>query len=251
MTDCPWCGFAPPIAFEVCPECGLLISAGLDVPAPEAPRLGDPAPEVMTVKTGTALDWLSDDAAGIPLGVVMLLAGNPGVGKSTLSLLVADGWASGGGRSSTIWTWEEDTGRILARAQRAGIANRDVRISERWPLLRRVRPRELWVLDSVQRAEVHGVRSEVESQAHAIEVAAVMRQARSRGDVGAILLLSHATKEGDVAGANALKHDVDVVLTLHRLAGTQTVATCHLLSCEKNRYGPIFNALVAWPMEMR
>ncbi|OBJ85906.1 DNA repair protein RadA [Mycobacterium asiaticum] len=152
---------------------------------------------------------------GVVPGSVTLLAGEPGVGKSTLLLEVAHRWAQQGQRALYI-SGEESAGQIRLRADRIGCAGDDVYLAAESDLhtvlhhIETVRP-ALVIVDSVQTmstSEADGVAGGV-TQVRAV-TAALTAAAKANGV--AMILVGHVTKDGAIAGPRSLEHLVDVVL---------------------------------------
>lgn len=150
-------------------------------------------------------------------GSVTLLAGDPGVGKSTLLLEVAHRWAQRGQRALYI-SGEESAGQIRLRADRIGGGGTfdEVYLAAESDLhavlahIETVRP-ALVIVDSVQTmstSEADGVAGGV-TQVRAV-TAALTAVAKTSGV--AMILVGHVTKEGAIAGPRSLEHLVDVVL---------------------------------------
>ncbi|MBF6332755.1 DNA repair protein RadA [Nocardia transvalensis] len=153
---------------------------------------------------------------GIVPGSVVLLSGEPGVGKSTLLLEVAHRWARGRDERSLYVTAEESAGQVRLRADRTGAVHERVYLAAESDLatilghVEQVRP-TLLVVDSVQTmlaADVEGVIGGV-TQVRAV-TAALTSLAKASGI--AVLLVGHVTKDGHLAGPRTLEHLVDVVL---------------------------------------
>ncbi|HVV24614.1 MAG TPA: DNA repair protein RadA, partial [Pseudonocardiaceae bacterium] len=175
---------------------------------------------------------------GIVPGAVVLLAGEPGVGKSTLLLEVAHRWAAGSTRPSLYITGEESAGQVRLRAERTGNLHDQLYLaaeSELSALLGHVdavRP-GLLIVDSVQTissAAVDGAAGGV-TQVRAM-AAALVAMAKER-DLP-VVLVGHVTKDGAVAGPRLLEHLVDVVL---HFEGDRH-STLRLVRGVKNRFGP-------------
>ncbi len=152
---------------------------------------------------------------GLVPGSIVLLAGEPGVGKSTLLLEVVHKWARGGGRALYV-TGEESAGQVRRRADRTGAVHDEVYLAAESDLatvighVEQVRP-TLLVTDSVQTMTAAGADGVVGgvSQVKAV-TSALTSLAKSSGV--AVLLVGHVTKDGAIAGPRALEHLVDVVL---------------------------------------
>lgn len=176
---------------------------------------------------------------GIVPGAVVLLAGEPGVGKSTLLLEVAYRWARRDGEAgrSLYITGEESAGQVRLRAERTGNVHDTMFLAAESELssvlgqIERVGP-GLVIVDSVQTmasSAVDGAPGGV-TQVRAV-TAALAAAAKERGLP--VLLVGHVTKDGSVAGPRALEHLVDVVL---QFEGDRH-STMRLLRGVKNRFG--------------
>jgi DNA repair protein RadA/Sms len=174
---------------------------------------------------------------GITPGAVILLAGEPGVGKSTLLLEVANRWARTGRRTLYV-TAEESAAQVRLRAERTSAVVDGLYLAAEDDLgtvlghIEQLEP-ELLVLDSVQTVQVPGIDSVAGGVAQVKEVtAALVRVAKQRALP--VMIIGHVTKEGTVAGPRTLEHLVDVVLSFEgdRNGGFR------MLRATKNRFGP-------------
>ncbi len=173
---------------------------------------------------------------GLVPGSVTLLAGDPGVGKSTLLLEVVHRWALTGRRALYL-SGEESAGQIRLRAERTGCSHDEVYLAAESDLqtalghIEAVRP-SLVVVDSVQTmstTEADGVTGGV-TQVRAVTTALTMT-AKTTGV--AMLLVGHVTKDGAIAGPRSLEHLVDVVL---HFEGDRASAL-RMVRGVKNRFG--------------
>ena len=174
---------------------------------------------------------------GLVPGAVVLLSGEPGVGKSTLLLEVAANTAKSGKKVLYV-SGEESVGQIRLRAERTGAMSDNLFIASETDLstvlgqIDAVAP-ELLVVDSVQTiaaAEIDGAAG-MPSQIR--EVAAnLIRVAKERALP--VILVGHVTKDGNIAGPRALEHLVDVVC--HFEGDRQT--SLRFVRSMKNRFGP-------------
>ncbi|MBT0566103.1 DNA repair protein RadA [Williamsia sp. CHRR-6] len=154
--------------------------------------------------------------AGVVPGSVVLLAGEPGVGKSTLLLEAAKRWAEQG-RTALYVTGEESAAQVRLRAQRTGAVHPEVYLAAETDLdtvlghAQQVSP-TLMIVDSVQTmiaGGADGVNGGV-TQVRSVTTALVSL-AKNSGI--SVILVGHVTKEGAVAGPRSLEHLVDVVLS--------------------------------------
>ncbi|WP_265443365.1 DNA repair protein RadA [Flexivirga meconopsidis] len=174
---------------------------------------------------------------GLVPGGVVLVAGEPGIGKSTLLLDVAARAARAGRRVLYI-SGEESAAQVRLRGERIEALARDLYLASETDLatvlaqIDRVEP-ELLIVDSVQTiasAEIDGAPGNV-SQVR--EVAAAILQVAKRHGIGT-LLVGHVTKDGSIAGPRVLEHLVDVVVQFEG----ERHSRLRLVRAVKNRYGP-------------
>ena len=173
---------------------------------------------------------------GLVPGAVVLLAGEPGVGKSTLLLEVA-AQAARTGRVLYV-TGEESAGQVRLRAERTGAVQGELYLAAESDLgaivghLDELRP-DLLIVDSVQTmstGDADGAPGGV-TQTRAVTVA-LTALAKERGLP--VLLVGHVTKDGGIAGPRVLEHVVDVVLAFEG----DKHSTLRMVRGVKNRFGP-------------
>ena len=174
---------------------------------------------------------------GLVPGAVVLLAGEPGVGKSTLLLDVA-AQAARGGRRVLYVTGEESAGQVRLRAGRIGALEPGLLLADETDLatvlghVEQVGP-DLLVVDSVQTVASDQVEGAAGGVTQVREVAAALiAAAKSRGMP--VVIVGHVTKDGSVAGPRTLEHLVDVVC---QFEGDRH-SRLRLLRATKNRFGP-------------
>jgi DNA repair protein RadA/Sms len=179
---------------------------------------------------------------GLVAGSVVLLGGEPGIGKSTLLLQVAAGVAGGGPGLTVLYaTGEESASQVRLRATRLGLTDgvvgdairvvAETGVGRITDLARDARP-GLLVVDSVQTVVSEDLDGPPGSVGQVREAALrLMELAKTEGIP--VILVGHVTKDGTLAGPKTLEHLVDVVLSIE---GDRT-GGLRLLRAAKNRYG--------------
>ena len=205
-------------------------------PSTPARRIADV--ELDTTRTrATGVDELDRVlGGGLVPGAVVLLAGEPGVGKSTLLLEVA---AKAAARSRVLYvSGEESAGQVRLRAERTGSVHDDLYLASESDLesvlghVDDLAP-SLLVVDSIQTMStttVEGSPGGV-TQTRAVTVG-LTALAKQRGLC--VLLVGHVTKDGGIAGPRVLEHLVDVVLSFEG----DKQSTLRMVRGVKNRFGP-------------
>jgi DNA repair protein RadA/Sms len=245
---CTECGWTTGRWVGRCGECqtwGSVEEAG----APKLATVASSKPTSKAVPIGQVSAQAADRAltgvaeldrvlgGGLVPGAVVLLAGEPGVGKSTLLLEVAACWARARRRTLYV-TGEESAAQVRLRAGRTNALADELYLAAETDLgtvlghIEEVAP-SLLVVDSVQTigtAETDGSPGGV-SQVREV-TGALVRVAKRRGM--AVLIVGHVTKDGAIAGPRLLEHLVDVVLAFDgdRHSGFRMVRAT------KNRFGP-------------
>jgi DNA repair protein RadA/Sms len=223
-----------------CPGCGAWgtiqgssVGAGV-APAPVL-TLEDPLRDAARVHTGLpGVDRVL--GGGVVPASVLLLAGEPGIGKSTLLLQLSSRLAASG-RTCLLVSGEESHAQVAARARRLGVAGDAVAFApgrDLGSVLATARERAPFLLavDSIQAlrdpaaSQMPGGVSQVRTCADAL-----IGLAKEQGI--AVVMTGHVTKDGDLAGPRALEHAVDVVLMFEGDARSGL----RVLSGGKNRFG--------------
>jgi DNA repair protein RadA/Sms len=239
---CTDCGYSAGRWFGKCPGCnafGTLIEDVVGGPTAKAPpqpvlRLVDvAASETERIATGVA-EFDRVLGGGLVPASLVLVGGEPGVGKSTLLLTALAAMSKG--RRALLVTGEESVAQVKLRAERLGGAERveilaETELETVCATLEAERP-EVCVIDSVQTVYSADVGSVPGSVAQVREAAArLMRAAKELGI--ATILVGHVTKDGSVAGPRVLEHLVDCVL---QFEGDRYHAH-RVLRATKNRFG--------------
>ncbi len=243
---CRACGASTPRWVGRCPDCGAwntleqrIASTGPVAPVMAAAvgKLGSGAAEA-TDRIATGFDELDRVLGGGLLpGAVVLIGGDPGVGKSTLLLQVAAQLAAHGG--VLYATGEESVAQVESRARRLGVigasvdllAETQVEIIAATALANR--PRVL-VVDSIQTMRCDDAPGAAGSVSQVREGAALLTRLAKQHGI-AVVLVGHVTKEGTLAGPRVLEHIVDTVLYFE----SDTASRWRMLRAVKNRFGAI------------
>ncbi|WP_426313759.1 DNA repair protein RadA [Methylobacterium fujisawaense] len=200
---------------------------GLTGEAKEAPRIPSGIGELDRVTGG-----------GFVRGSVILLGGDPGIGKSTLLMQASAAMAGTGERVAYI-SGEEAVGQVRLRAERLGLSALPVQLAAETNVedivetLSQGRPPALAIIDSIQTMWTETVESapgtvtQVRSSAQAL-----IRFAKTTGT--AVILVGHVTKDGQIAGPRVVEHMVDAVASFEGDQGHHF----RILRAVKNRFGP-------------
>lgn len=174
---------------------------------------------------------------GLVPGSVSLLAGQPGIGKSTLLLQLA--YAISASASVLYVSGEESASQVALRANRLGASNDRLKIAtsnSADDIASTITSDEfaLVIVDSIQTISTDGVASAAGSVSQ-ITNSSAMLTASAKATNTALVLVGHVTKEGMIAGPKVLEHLVDVVLQLEG----DNYGGFKLLRATKNRYGAV------------
>ena len=244
---CQECGASSPKWMGRCPDCstwGSVVEEIRDIGREKRTSAAavDPVPitnipEDSSQRVPTGLEELDRVLGGgmVP-GSVILLGGDPGIGKSTLILQVLARLAASGQKVLYV-TAEESMRQIRMRAQRVGSESRDLMVLAETDFtvvaetIRKFTP-DTVVLDSVQALHHPDIGSSPGSISQVREIAGEA-VALAKGEEITTWLIGHVTKEGAIAGPRALEHLVDTVLYFE---GDSSHAY-RILRAVKNRYG--------------
>lgn len=245
---CTECEYQSPRWLGRCPDCGAWNTLEEQIPAVTAPvsqhpkRTVAPAvklsemmlPEYMRSKTGMGeLDRVL--GGGLVQGSVVLLSGEPGIGKSTLLMQIGDALS----RQSTVLyiSGEESGGQLKLRAERLSAAKGDMYLLTETSVdalldeCKRLSPGVI-IVDSIQTVYSDKLSSSPGSIAQVRESAmAFIAYAKSAGC--AVFLVGHVNKEGGISGPKVLEHMVDAVLYFE---GDKRLSY-RMIRAMKNRYG--------------
>ncbi|MEY4975319.1 MAG: hypothetical protein RIQ97_514, partial [Pseudomonadota bacterium] len=257
LYTCNECGGTTPRWLGKCPSCGAWNSLVESVaePAGGKNRFGSalaqglaPASEVMPLSQIEATDVDRHPTGqeeldrvlggGIVEGGVVLIGGDPGIGKSTLLLQAVDALQRSG--LDTLYvTGEESGAQVALRSRRLGLAGSQVPVLAEIQLEKilatlQARSPKVAIIDSIQTVYSDQLTSAPGSVAQVRECAAhLTRAAKASGT--AIVLVGHVTKEGALAGPRVLEHMVDTVLYFEG----DTHSSFRLIRAIKNRFGAV------------
>ncbi len=245
---CQQCGHISPKWMGKCPECeawdslveevaakghlkAAKIARHLSRPVSLEEIRADSEPRFLT---GTG-EWDRVLGGGLTRGSIVLLAGDPGIGKSTLLLQALSKMAAQG--PVLYVSGEESPQQLKSRAHRLGISSRDLYIFSETSLeavLEEMekKPPLAVAVDSIQTMHTRMLDVAPGSISQVRECASRLMRAGKETGVS-IFIIGHVTKEGAIAGPRALEHLVDTVLYLE---GDRTHAF-RLLRAVKNRFG--------------
>ena len=233
--QCPDCG-----AWNSLQECVRETGGGRSrVPSaqpgvPVAAANVDLAPDTRIETKSTELDRVL--GGGLVAGTVVLVGGDPGIGKSTLLLQVLATLAGRAGPALYV-TGEESIRQVALRAKRIDVeAERvgllaETRVESIIDVLQRESPRIL-VVDSIQTVFTDTLQSAPGSVAQVRESAAQLVRFAKEHNVS-VLLVGHVTKDGTLAGPRVLEHMVDTVLYFESEADRRF----RIIRAVKNRFG--------------
>jgi len=257
IFTCTDCGGTTPRWLSKCPACGAwntLIESTVDssgssknrytsqfqalAKTSELTKLGDIEATDID-RTATGLEELDRAlGGGVVEGGVVLIGGDPGIGKSTLLLQALDALQRKGMNTLYV-TGEESGAQVALRSRRLGLDNSQVQVLAEIQLekilatLQTERP-NIAVIDSIQTVYSDQLTSAPGSVAQVRECAAhLTRAAKATGT--AIVLVGHVTKEGALAGPRVLEHMVDTVLYFEG----DTHSSFRLIRAIKNRFGAV------------
>ncbi len=249
---CRECGYEAPKWMGRCPSCGewntfteeiiskpATASAAVVASAPQTPpqRVGE-----IQRATHQRLDLCNSEVnrvlgGGLVPGSLVLLGGEPGIGKSTLSLQLA---LTAHSLRTLYVSGEESAEQIGMRAERLGIANEECYIYSETLLenillqIQQYQP-DVVVIDSIQTIYTETIDSSAGSVSQIRECAAsLLKYAKTTGT--SIFIIGHITKDGTIAGPKILEHIVDVVLQFEGDGNN----VYRILRGIKNRFGATF-----------
>ncbi len=246
---CSACGYQSLRWYGRCPECGQwnTLDEHIVEKKPRARKrtttarvtpvvLSSAAPETVERFSSGLAEFDRTLGGGFVPGSLLLLGGEPGIGKSTLLLSVADNVSCSFGRSLYI-SGEESLGQVKIRADRLNIESKELYFaSERdigqiFEICSEIEPKFL-VIDSIQTCEDHSIESLPGSLAQ-IRACANRLQEYAKSENVTVILVGHTIKTGDLAGPRLLEHLVDTVLYFEG----DSSHLYRIIRARKNRFG--------------
>jgi DNA repair protein RadA/Sms len=249
LFACTECGHESPKWLGRCPGCASWNTFVEHSPAPRSPGLARYSPASAAVELATLTD---EEQSRLPTGVsefdrvlgggivpgsLVLLGGDPGIGKSTLLLQVAAAVANG--QPALYVSGEESAAQLKLRCARLGLSGSGLYALPETSLEPAFRHAEelqssLLVVDSIQTVHTESAAQVPGSIAQLRQCTMeLMRWGKTTGIP--VFIVGHVTKDGDIAGPRLLEHIVDVVLYLEG----ERFSSYRLLRGVKNRFGSI------------
>lgn len=252
---CSECSYRSPKWMGKCPGCGAWNSFVEDVEEEQPKAEPASARRALTARTGerhavpfgelempsyirtaTGLGELDRVlGGGLVLGSVVLLAGEPGIGKSTLLMQISD--IVGARRRVLYVSGEESEGQLGLRAERLGVRGNNLSILTETNMERildeiaRCKP-EVVIVDSIQTVYSDSIASTQGTVTQVKETALAFINLAKTDNIS-VILVGHVNKEGSIAGPKVLEHMVDAVLYFEG----ERQQTYRIIRAIKNRYG--------------
>ena len=246
---CQSCGYETAGYLGRCPECGnwgtfVEEVESLAKKSPEINVLDSVPPMKLTqiemnseIRMSTNISEFDRVlGGGIVQGSLVLIAGDPGIGKSTI-LLQTSGELAKNNKKILYVSAEESAGQIKLRAERLGVKSDNLYIYPQTNLelikkhIESMQP-DLVIVDSIQAIYTSLIQSTAGSVSQIRECCNILMQTAKTGNIS-IIVIGHVTKEGNIAGPKVLEHMVDTVI---QFEGDKT-KNYRILRSIKNRFG--------------
>ena len=251
---CEKCEYKSPKWLGKCPSCGgwnTFIEDVIEFSPQSAPpkrksAFGDFSANAVAYKDLTLPEFIRSETGlgeldrvlggGLVNSSVVLLSGEPGIGKSTLLLQISD--SLGQSRKVLYISGEESYGQLKLRAQRLGISGDNLYILTETNIeningqIDKVKP-DVIIVDSIQTIFTEKVAS-APGSINQVKECALSFIEKAKGNGISVILVGHVNKEGSIAGPKLLEHMVDAVLYFEG----ERQQTYRIIRAIKNRYGP-------------
>ncbi len=247
--ECLECRYQSPIFYGKCPECGSWnsmqeISSAKNISDSSKTDRQKLPVSLNTIDSSTLVRIKSDISefdrclgGGIVPGSVILIGGEPGVGKSTLLLDVSGKLSSGS--KVLYYSGEESESQIKSRAERLGVNSGNIFLLTLGDLedlkysIDDIDP-DFLIIDSIQTMNSRNLNGFPGSLSKLRQVTSELTEIAKTKNI-TVFIIGHITKDGQIAGPKTLEHMVDVVLYFHG----EIQSDFKILRVEKNRYGPV------------
>ena len=188
------------------------------------------------IRSGTGLSELDRVlVGGLVHGSVVLISGEPGIGKSTLLMQISE--CLGDKRKVLYISGEESGGQLKLRAKRLGVSGKNLYVLTETNLdsilkeADKIKP-DIMIVDSIQTIYDEAIKSAPGSVTQVRESALTLIN-RAKTDGISMLLVGHVNKEGGIAGPKVLEHMVDAVLCFEG----EKLQSYRIIRANKNRFG--------------
>lgn len=247
---CQNCGYETAKYLGKCPDCGkwgtLVEEVFEALPSAQAAKtvLNDTVPCLIndiaidnSIRFTTGIEEFDRVlGGGLVQGSIVLLAGDPGIGKSTI-LLQTGKTITKDGRKALYVSAEESASQIKLRAQRLGVNSDSLYIYSQTSFeaikrqIEEIKP-EILIIDSIQAVYTDNVSSSPGSVSQIRECTNILMDIAKNKNI-TVVVIGHVTKEGSIAGPKILEHMVDTVIYFEG----DRYKSYRLLRCMKNRFG--------------
>ena len=246
---CTACGCRQAKWMGRCPDCGSWNTLEEQMEAPAVlPEKGAVPPSNATLSRLGDIDWREEHryttgmgelnrvlGGGIVKGAVILISGDPGIGKSTLLLQICDTLCQNG--AVLYISGEESARQIKLRANRLGVASPELLVGATNNIesvidsIQRLRP-SVVIVDSIQTMNLSSLSSSSGSVSQVRECTQLLINTAKSLEIP-IFIVGHVNKDGNIAGPKVMEHMVDAVLYFE---GERNLSY-RILRAIKNRYG--------------
>ena len=247
---CQSCGYESAGYLGKCPECSSWgsfveeVQAGVNSKNNSAVILDDTKPELISdihigeeIRVSTNISEFDRIlGGGLVQGSIVLIAGDPGIGKSTI-LLQTSGELAKQGKKILYVSAEESSGQLKLRAQRLGVTGDNLYIYPQTNLesikaqIEEISP-DFVIVDSIQAIYSQMISSTAGSVSQIRECCNILMQIAKTKDI-TVLVIGHVTKDGNIAGPKVLEHMVDTVISFEG----DKYKSYRMLRSMKNRFG--------------
>ena len=233
---CQSCGYETAGYLGKCPECGTWGSFTEELQGSNSQKIAliTVGKEIRVSTNISEFDRIL--GGGLVQGSIVLIAGDPGIGKSTI-LLQTSGELSKQGKKVLYVTAEESSGQLKLRADRLDVNGDNLYIYPQTNLenikaqIEEISP-EFVIIDSIQAIYTQSITSSSGSVSQIRECCNILMQIAKTKNI-TILVIGHVTKDGNIAGPKVLEHMVDTVISFEG----DKYKSYRMLRSMKNRFG--------------